>query len=479
MISQKFDIQIVKELGFEPTTDQVQASALLSAFITGDNVDRFRSPVMILRGYAGTGKTSLIGAFVRALARYQHKSVLLAPTGRAAKVFSFYAKKQASTIHKKIYRQKSGKEYNSSFVVDKNLHKQTVFIVDEASMIADRGTGDNIFGSGNVLSDLIQFVYSGEGCRLILIGDVAQLPPVGLSLSPALREQVLEGFGLQAMVYTLRQVVRQTKYSGILLNATRLRQQLVDKNYEIPKIVLDGFNDIERIPGNEFVELLQNLYSKQGRSNVAVVTRSNKQANTYNMGIRNQVLWHESELTPNDRLMVVKNNYFWAKDLQNTDFIANGDFVEVVSIRKYEEKFGYRFADVTLRPEDYDDVEIDVKIILNALSSEAPGLSDRENQQLFYAVEEKYSHIANRRNRFEAIKQDAYYNALQVKFAYAMTCHKTQGGQWKHVYLDPGYITEERLNREYLRWLYTAVTRATEKLFLVNFNEWFFGGPST
>jgi len=476
MISQKFDIQIVKELGFEPTTDQVQASALLSAFITGDNVDRFRSPVMILRGYAGTGKTSLIGAFVRALARYQHKSVLLAPTGRAAKVFSFYAKKQASTIHKKIYRQKSGKEYNSSFVVDKNLHKQTVFIVDEASMIADRGTGDNIFGSGNVLSDLIQFVYSGEGCRLILIGDVAQLPPVGLSLSPALREQVLEGFGLQAMVYTLRQVVRQTKYSGILLNATRLRQQLVDKNYEIPKIVLDGFSDIERIPGNEFVELLQNLYSKQGRSNVAVVTRSNKQANTYNMGIRNQVLWHESELTPNDRLMVVKNNYFWAKDLQNTDFIANGDFVEVVSIRKYEEKFGYRFADVTLRPEDYDDVEIDVKIILNALSSEAPGLSDRENQQLFYAVEEKYSHIANRRNRFEAIKQDAYYNALQVKFAYAMTCHKTQGGQWKHVYLDPGYITEERLNREYLRWLYTAVTRATEKLFLVNFNEWFFGG---
>lgn len=474
MISQKFGNQIIKELSFEPTTDQVQASAILSSFITGFSADNLRAPVMILRGYAGTGKTSLIGAFVRALSHYKHKSVLLAPTGRAAKVFTFFAKKQATTIHKKIYRQKSGKEYNSAFVVDKNLHKHTVFIVDEASMIADRVGGENVFGSGNLLSDLIQFVYSGEGCRLILIGDVAQLPPVGLSLSPALREQVLEGFGLQAMVYTLRQVVRQTKYSGILLNATRLRQQLVDKNYEIPKIILDGYSDIERIPGNEFVEELQNLYGQKGSGNVAIVTRSNKQANTYNMGIRNQVLWHESELTPGDKLMVVKNNYFWAKDIQNADFIANGDFLEVVSIRKFEEKYGYRFADVSLKPQDYDDVEIDVKIILNALSSEAPSLSDNENKQLFYAVEEKYAHIANRRNRFESIRLDPYYNALQVKFAYAFTCHKSQGGQWDTVFVDPGYFVPDMMGIDYLRWLYTAFTRASSKLYLINFQNSFF-----
>lgn len=474
MIHKQFASQIIKELGFEPTTDQMQASSIMAGFITDYQSGAMHEPVMILRGYAGTGKTSLIGALVRALTKYNHKSVLLAPTGRAAKVFSFYAKKQASTIHKKIYRQKSGKEYNSGFVVDKNLHKNTIFIVDEASMIGDQSSGDNVFGTGNLLSDLLQFVYSGEACRLILIGDVAQLPPVGLTLSPALREQVIDSFGKQSMVYTLRQVVRQTRFSGVLLNATRIRQQLVDKNYAIPQFVLDGFSDIERIAGNDFVELLQDLYGKKGRSSVAVVTRSNKQANTYNMGIRNQVLWHDSELTPNDRLMVVKNNYFWAKDLDNTDFIANGDFVEVMAIRKYEERFGYRFADVTLKPEDYDDVEIDVKIILDALVSEAPSLSGKENQQLYYAVEENYSHIANKKRRFEAIREDPYYNALQVKFAYAFTCHKSQGGQWDTVFIDPGYFTPDMMGVDYLRWLYTAFTRASSKLYLINFQNSFF-----
>ncbi|MFO7863180.1 MAG: AAA family ATPase [Salinivirgaceae bacterium] len=474
MISKQFAGQIITELGFEPTSDQVEAAAMLSIFVTEHNPNALREQVMILRGYAGTGKTSLIGALVRALGKNKQRSVLLAPTGRAAKVFSHYAKKQASTIHKKIYRQKSGKEYESGFVVDRNLHKHTIFIVDEASMIGDRANGESLFGTGNLLADLLQYVYSGEDCRLIFVGDVAQLPPVGLTLSPALREQVMESFGKLPMVYTLRQVVRQTRYSGILLNATRLRQQLADKNYAVPQIVLSQLPDIERIPGNEFVELLQDLYNKKGRNNVAVVTRSNKQANTYNMGIRNQVLWLESELSPSDRLMVVKNNYFWAKELKNTDFIANGDFVEVLAIRKYEEKFGYRFAQVTLKPEDYEDEEFDAKIILDALMSESPNLSSKQNQELFYAVEEAYSHIPNKKKRFEAIREDPYYNALQVKYAYAFTCHKSQGGQWDSVFVDPGYFTEDMLGVDYLRWLYTAFTRASEKLYLINFRNEFF-----
>ncbi len=475
MIEKRFAAEIIGELGFEPTVDQVQAAQLIATFVTGYDSRALREKVLMLRGYAGTGKTSLVGALVRALDKNKQRSVLLAPTGRAAKVFASFAKKNASTIHKKIYRQKSGKTYQSAFVVDRNLHKHTIFIVDEASMIGDRTDNENLFGSGNLLADLLQYVYSGENCKLMFVGDVAQLPPVGLNLSPALREQAIDSFGKDTLVYTLRQVVRQTKHSGILLNATRIRQQLADKDYNLPKIVLDGLPDIARAPGNEFVEMLQDLYDKKGRDAVAIITRSNKQANKYNQGIRNQVLWYESELTPDDRLMVVKNNYFWSKDLENTDFIANGDFVEVLAIRKYEERYGFKFADVTIKPEDYDDVEIDVKIILDALISETPSLNAEQGKSLFYAVEEDYAQIQSKKKRFEAIRQDPYFNALQVKFAYAFTCHKSQGGQWDTVFVDPGYFTEDMLGVDYLRWLYTAFTRASKQLYLINFKEEFYG----
>ncbi len=475
MIEKRFAAEIIGELGFEPTVDQVQAAQMVASFVTDYNSHSFREKVLMLRGYAGTGKTSLVGALVRAMDKNKQRSVLLAPTGRAAKVFAFYAKKNASTIHKKIYRQQSGKTYQSPFVVDRNLHKHTIFIVDEASMIGDRTDNENLFGSGNLLADLLQFVYSGENCRLMLVGDVAQLPPVGLNLSPALREQVIDSFGKETLLYTLRQVVRQTKHSGVLLNATRIRQQLADKDYKLPKIVLDGLPDIARVPGDEFVELLQDLYNEKGREAVAIITRSNKQANKYNQGIRNQVLWYESELTPEDRLMVVKNNYFWSKDLENTDFIANGDFVEVLAIRKYEERYGFKFADVTIKPEDYDDVEIDVKIILDALVSETPSLSNEQGKELFYAIEEDYAHIKSKKKRFEAMREDPYFNALQVKYAYAFTCHKSQGGQWDTVIVDPGYFTEDMLGVDYLRWLYTAFTRAAKQLYLINFKKEFYG----
>lgn len=474
MITKQVTDLILKELGFEPTSDQVQASSLIASFITDYNQNAMREQVLMVRGYAGTGKTSLIGALVRVLAKNRQRSVLLAPTGRAAKVFAYYAKKQASTIHKKIYRQKSGKTYNSAFVVDRNLHKHTIFIIDEASMIGDHTNNESLFGTGNLLADLLQYVYSGENCRLILVGDVAQLPPVGLKLSPALREQVIDSFGKDTRVCTLRQVVRQTRHSGILLNATRIRQQLADKDYKIPGIVLDGLPDIERIAGRDFVELLQDLYNSKGRSNVAVVTRSNKQANIYNQGIRNQVLWYESELTPDDRLMVVKNNYFWAREMENTDFIANGDFIRVVAIKKYEERYGFRFANITIEPEDYDDTELDVKIILDTMASETPNLGNEQQRSLLYAVEEDYMHITSKKKRFEAMRDDPYFNALQVKYAYAFTCHKSQGGQWDTVFVDPGYFTEDMLGVDYLRWLYTAFTRASQKLYLVNFKDEFF-----
>lgn len=475
MIEKQLSSQIIMELGFEPTNDQLQAASVMSSFLVDYNVNDLREKVLMVRGYAGTGKTSLIGALVRVLDKFKKRSVLLAPTGRAAKVFSFYAKKQASTIHKKIYRQQTTKDYNSPFSLDRNLHKHTVFIVDEASMIGDRTDGEHMFGSGNLLSDLLRYVYSGEQCQLILVGDVAQLPPVGLTLSPALRETVISEFGKDIRVCTLREVIRQTRHSGILLNATRIRTQLAGKDYKIPQIMLKDLPDIERISGNDFVELLQDAYSKRGMHNVAVVTRSNKQSNMYNQGIRNQVLWYESELTPDDRLMVVKNNYFWARDLEKTDFIANGDFVKIEAIRKYEEKYGFRFADVTITPEDYSDTEIDVKIVLDALVSETPNLNGQQNKDLFYSIEGEYAQISSKKKRFEAIREDPYFNALQVKYAYAFTCHKSQGGQWDTVFVDPGYFTEDMLGVDYLRWLYTAFTRAQNKLYLVNFKDEFFG----
>ncbi|HKK57964.1 MAG TPA: AAA family ATPase [Salinivirga sp.] len=474
MIERQLSSLIIKELGFEPTNDQLQASGVTSTFLVDYDKNDLRERVLMIRGYAGTGKTSLIGALVRVLDKYKKRSVLLAPTGRAAKVFSFYAKKQASTIHKKIYRQQSGKEFNSPFSVDRNLHKHTIFIVDEASMIGDQTNPENMFGSGNLLADLLRYVYSGEACQLILVGDVAQLPPVGLTLSPALRETVISEFGKDVRVCTLREVIRQTRESGILLNSTRIRTQLAERKYEVPRFKVEGLPDIDRLSGNDFVEVLQDAYQKKGLHNVAVVTRSNKQANMYNQGIRNQVLWYESELTPDDRLMVVKNNYYWARDFDNTDFIANGDFIKIIAIKKYEEKYGFRFADVTIMPEDYTDTEIDVKIILDALISEAPNLNGQQNKDLFYSIEGEYSQIKSKKKRFEAIREDPYYNALQVKYAYAFTCHKSQGGQWDTVFVDPGYFTEDMLGVDYLRWLYTAFTRAQNKLYLVNFKNEFF-----
>lgn len=475
MIKDELSTQIIKKLGFTPTKDQETATKSIAKFILLKNNESVREPIYLLRGYAGTGKTSLISAMVKVLKENKQKVILLAPTGRAAKVFSSYSGYTAFTIHKKIYRQKSSKEINSKFVLDKNLHKNTIFIIDEASMIGNNTGMENIFGSGNLLSDLIEFVYSGENCKLIFIGDIAQLPPVGLRLSPALREGDLFEYAKQPIVENLRDVVRQSSNSGILYNATIIRKKLAERKNEIPILNTENFNDSIKISGNELVDIITSSYDKYGLENVAVITRSNKQANYYNQGIRNKVLWYEDELTPNDLLMVVKNNYFWTKDVKDNDFIANGDIVKVKSIKKFEERYGLKFIDATIELDDLNKTIIETKLIIDVLYSETPSLSAEQSKALFYAVEETYMHLKSKKARFEAIRQDPYFNALQIKYAYAFTCHKSQGGQWDIVFIDPGFFKPDMVNIEYLRWMYTAITRAIKKVYFVNFNNVFFG----
>lgn len=423
----------------------------------------------ILKGYAGTGKTSLVGALVKTLGELNRKFVLLAPTGRAAKVFSRYAGHSAYTIHRKIYRQKTFSNETDNFVMGDNLLKNTLFIVDEASMVANEGLSGASFGTGRLLDDLVQYVYSGSGCRLMLVGDTAQLPPVGEDESPALSVSVLEGYGLHVEECALTQVVRQKTASGILYNATALRLKLGGGDcFSPPVLRTRGFADVRALPGSELTEAIGECYDRAGMDETIIVCRSNKRANLYSRGIRNSILYREDELNAGDVLMVAKNNYFWGRGCKELDFIANGDVAVVRRVRRVREMYGLRFADVLLAFPDYQDLELEAKILLDTLHSDAPALTKGQSEALFNGVWEDYADIASKRERMKKLKEDPCYNALQVKYAYAVTCHKAQGGQWKRVFIDQGYLTDDMLSPDYCRWLYTAVTRATEMLYLVN-----------
>ncbi|MBR4845897.1 MAG: AAA family ATPase, partial [Bacteroidaceae bacterium] len=458
MINRYFIEQFKLFFGLEPTNDQIKAIEQLGEFLLSTH----NREAFILRGYAGTGKTSLVGTLVRLLDSMEQKVILMAPTGRAAKVFSQHASHTAYTIHKKIYRQRAFNGEGGNYVLADNLHQHTLFIVDEASMIANEGLSGN-FGTGRLLDDLIEYVYSGQGCRLLLVGDTAQLPPIGEEESPALMPYTIEGYGLTTIDLELNQVVRQLDGSGILWNATMLRQSIHDEIFPIlPRVKFIGFPDIYNLPGNELIDALEESYSKVGQDETMVICRSNKRANIYNNGIRARILYKEEELSGGDMIMVAKNNYFWANDYKETDFIANGDICIVRRVRRERELYGFRFADVTMRFPDYDDLEMDATVLLNTLQSEAPALTHEQHEQLFNAIMEDYADIPQKRERMKKLKTDPYFNALQVKYAYAVTCHKAQGGQWSHVYVDQGYITPEMMTPEYVRWLYTAFTRATE-----------------
>ncbi|MGP1535637.1 ATP-dependent DNA helicase [Bacteroides heparinolyticus] len=466
MINNYLERQIKENFPYQPTPEQEFALKSLSGFLLAPR----NEAVFLLRGYAGTGKTSLVAALVRTLDKLQQKSVLLAPTGRAAKVFSAYAQHPAFTIHKKIYRQQSFSNEMNNFSVNDNLTTHTLYVVDEASMISNEGLSGSMFGTGRLLDDLVQFVYSGQGCRLLLMGDTAQLPPVGEEQSPALFADVLKGYGLEVLEADLTQVVRQERQSGILWNATRLRQLIAEEScYSLPKIRITGFADIKVLPGNELIDELSSCYDCDGPDETIVICRSNKRANIYNNGIRAQVLWREDELNTGDLLMVAKNNYFWTGKEKEMDFIANGETAVVRRMRRTREMYGFRFADVTLSFPDRDDFELEVNLLLDTLHTDAPALPKADNDRLFYAVLEDYSDVSSKRERMKKMKADPYYNALQVKYAYAVTCHKAQGGQWKNVFLDQGYMTDDLFTPDYFRWLYTAFTRATGTLYLVNY----------
>ena len=506
MIIDELKYKILQQFGFPPTQEQAHALEVFAEFLT----DRDPHAVMILRGSAGTGKTTLSGAIVRTLKEIHQKVMLLAPTGRAAKVFSLNSGSPAYTIHRRIYREKSFSGVEGQFNLNDNLYTDTLFMVDEASMIANMGLGGMSFGSGCLLDDLVHFVYQGRNDRLLLIGDKAQLPPVGEEESPALHAAMLEGYGLKVYECDLNEVLRQSEKSGILYNATMIRQMIThDDITQLPKIHFAGYSDIKPMPGAELIEALADSYHHVGLDDTIVVTRSNKRANIFNQGIRNMVLDREEELSQGDILMIVKNNYYWMEEerkkikekeieerrvksegtesgtathkvqsskfqVQSNEipaFLANGDRAKVLKVRRRIDLYGFRFATLLLQFPDYGNYELEATVLLDTLTSEAPALTHEQQEQLFHQIEEDYQDIPLKADRMKAIRQDQFFNALQVKFAYAVTCHKAQGGQWAHVYVDQGYMTDDMLNPDYIHWLYTAFTRATEMLYLVNWPE--------
>lgn len=471
MIKNHVKVLITQNLSITPSACQLKVIDGFCDFVVSDQPDI----ILLMKGFAGTGKTTLINGFARTLTSLKINPVLMAPTGRAAKVMAGYTSMPAYTIHKKIYRQQSSADGTGRFVLDKNLHKNSWFIVDEASMIANSNSENSLFGSGNLLEDLLEYVYSGFNCRLILSGDTAQLPPVGYSTSPALEAAILLGHGFQVSEYILTEVVRQSIQSGILFNATKIRNRIeADHAVGYFRFNTEEYTDIERISGEELIECITTSYQKYGLYDTTIVTRSNKRANLYNRGVRGSILYRENEIERGDLLMIVKNNYYWGKEDSGIDFIANGEMAEVVSIYGYEEMYGFRFADVRLRIVDYDDIEIDCKIFLDSLSIETASFTFEQNRKLFEQIAEDYTDITNKRARWKKIRENPYFNAMQVKYAYAITCHKAQGGQWKAVLVDHGYLTEDMLDQDYYRWLYTAITRPVEKLYLVNFDKKFF-----
>ena len=469
MREKEIEQYLLTRFDFEPTKDQ---SAFFSSFARY-LVEREERSVFLLKGYAGTGKTSVLYALIQSLPHWNLRSVLLAPTGRAAKVLTSYTKKAAFTIHKKIYRQKSLD--SSQFVLDKNMHTNTIFFIDEASMLSNSASENTVFGSGKLLDDLLDYVFSGKGCSLVLIGDTAQLPPVKLNLSPALSVDFLRGEGLHIRARFLRQIMRQDERSGILRCATQVRTLLQEEQQEFPLLMLNDCSDVVPISDDELTDRLNEAYTTYGKKNCMVITRSNKRAIHYNRGIREKIFFHEEELSTGELLMVVKNNYFWSEDEKDLEFIANGDMIELLHISHYEEKYGMRFVNATIRLIEHEDIELDVKLLFNSLYSEAPSLSKEQGEAFIKAIEETYQSINSRRKRWQQIKKDPYFNALQVKFGYAITCHKAQGGQWQVVFVDHGWLAPNHIpNIEWLRWLYTAFTRPTEKLYLVNFASRFF-----
>jgi exodeoxyribonuclease V len=461
---------LCKNLGNTPTDDQSEALKKIASYIIDNNND----VIFLLTGYAGTGKTSVISSAVKTLELLRMRSVLLAPTGRAAKVLGSYSGHQAFTIHKKIYRQKSSKDGMGSFMLDRNLHKNTWFIVDEASMISNISSDNSLFGSGKLLDDLIEYVYSGIDCKLILVGDSAQLPPVGSTLSPALDPKALGEFGFGLISAELRQVVRQSETSGVLMNATRVRLQITENDLVHPTIDAINYIDVKRLGGEELIDEISVSYGTSGLEGTIIVVNSNKQANRYNQGIRNRIFYREEEISSGDLVMIVKNNYFLIEeDEEGPGFIANGDIAEIKKIKRTEERFGFRFADMVLYFPDYD-LEIESKVMLDVLHLDTPSLPPDRSKELFQNILADYLHIRTRRKQFEAVRNDPWFNALQIKFAYAVTCHKAQGGQWERVFIDQGMFNRNEITIDYLRWFYTALTRSTDRVYLVNFkDEWF------
>lgn len=498
MIYEELFERLAAEFRFSFTEEQARAAAMLAEFV----YTPIRRPAFILRGYAGTGKTTLIGALVKTLCELGRPVVLLAPTGRAAKVFAAHAAQEASTIHKVIYRQETFNGEQTRFNLNFNRLKDALFIVDEASMLSGEHAADSLFGSGALLDDLIEFVYQREGCRLLLVGDTAQLPPVGDEESPALNANNLRAYGLAVGEIDLTEVVRQHRGSDVLSGATHIRTLLAEGFTGRPVIQGSETGEVRFVPGDELIETLITAYGDCGTSDTIVITRSNKRANVYNAGIRDRIFDREGPLTRGDRIMIVKNNYYWTERLFKAiekaearrrearlktgllplehelaaerppfDFIANGETAEVIAVHNRQDQFGFHFADCVLRFDAYRNYEMECRVLLDTLTSESPSLTTEERRTLYENVLDDYESIPTRRERMKALRQDPYYNALQIKYAYAVTCHKAQGGQWERVFVDQGYVTDEMMGDNYLRWLYTAFTRTTDRLYLVNWPE--------
>ncbi|MBN2166254.1 MAG: AAA family ATPase [Marinilabiliaceae bacterium] len=465
MLSDHISKLFIKAIKFAPTESQLKLIEGFGSFLMSTESNR----LLLVKGYAGTGKTWVMSAIVQVLKELNINVVLMAPTGRAAKVLSVYSNSPAYTIHKVIYRQQGSG--TGSFNLNWNKYRDTLFIVDEASMISNSSNEYSMFGSGRLLDDLFEFIQQGANCKLVLVGDTAQLPPVGLDQSPALDVQLLNYMGYEVDEFFLNDVIRQEQKSGILQNATSFRNALESDIINIPKIIVKSFTDVECINGEVLIDKISNCYDFYGEDNTIIICRSNKRASLFNKGIRNSILYREEELIPGDYLMVIKNNYFWTEKVKDIDFIANGDIAKVVRISGYEELYGLRFANVTLCFPDYEFLELDVKIILDILLVETAGFTREQSEAFYNEVIQDYADIKSKKNQFDELRKNPYFNAVQVKYGYAVTCHKAQGGQWPAVFVDQGYVSDDDKKEGYLRWLYTAITRATEKLFFVNFPD--------
>jgi len=472
MTNSEFYSLLKQQFPFQPTAKQDILLLQLSNFIFNENTEE----VFLLKGYAGTGKTTIVGTIVNNLWKAKKSAVLMAPTGRAAKVISNYSKKEAFTIHKKIYFPKKEKGGGVKFVLQPNKHKNTLFIVDEASMIPDTPGDSKLFENGSLLDDLMQYVYSGHKCKLLLIGDTAQLPPVKLDISPALDENTLSlNYNKDVTKMELDEVMRQGQDSGILENATEIREVIASNFFESFKFNLKGFKDIVRLTdGYEILDAINDAYSTLGNEEMAIIVRSNKRANLYNQQIRSRILFNENELSSGDYLMVVKNNYFWLKPTTEAGFIANGDIIEVLEIFSIKELYGFRFAEVKIRMVDYPNMKpFETVLLLDTIEAETPSLPYEDSNRLYQEVQKDYADESSNYKKFLKIKGNKHFNALQVKFSYAITCHKSQGGQWNTVFVEQPYLPNG-IDKDYMRWLYTAVTRAKDKLYLIGFKDDFF-----